>query len=364
MEDMMMTSGQGFEGYEVESYLGFVNGQIALGSNFYQTLATNIAEMTAQESTRFTNKLQQASEIALEKLTEVAERRGANAIIGVALNYTEFSSNSIGTIASGTAVKLRKKELKDRVLLKKLYVTNYYTKLIPRPIKVTFHSNRNGTKMSVDFMNYNMDEILAIRVDIVLTTYYDETIELTNVDFTFAKNNISLLESTCIECDIPEKNVQLIKTAKVYVRKYVTSRNIVTCTEQAISTPLTYQRLENLKKKRGVDAIVKYQSNGMIWTCNCGCINKISDAECILCGRKENDLKGDQSFDYEQMISEMMTMKNVSEMKNVLMKYIKEINPEARMELLQTMESALQYEKTRGDMKEFVIDKIEKVFEA
>ena len=46
-----------------------------------------------------------------------------------------------------------------------------------------------------------------------------------------------------------------------------------------------------------------------------------------------------------------------------LMEYIKEIDNQYRMELLEIMESGLQYEKTRGNMKETVIEKVEKVFE-
>ena len=45
------------------------------------------------------------------------------------------------------------------------------------------------------------------------------------------------------------------------------------------------------------------------------------------------------------------------------MEYIKEIDTEYRMELLEIMESGLQYEKTRGNMKDTVIEKVEKVFE-
>ena len=42
---------------------------------------------------------------------------------------------------------------------------------------------------------------------------------------------------------------------------------------------------------------------------------------------------------------------------------IKEIDSGMRLELLEIMESGLQYEKTRGNMKETVIEKVEKVFE-
>ena len=53
----------------------------------------------------------------------------------------------------------------------------------------------------------------------------------------------------------------------------------------------------------------------------------------------------------------------VIEIKDVLMEYIKDIDAKYRLKLLEIMESGLQYEKTRGNMKESVIEKVEKVFE-
>ena len=171
--NIKMTTGSSFEGYEIVEYLGLVSGQIALGSSFL----SNITEMTAQESTTFTNKLQHASETALEKLCKAAMKKGADALVGVALNYTEFASSSIGTVASGTAVKLRKIEQKQAIT-NKLYVSNYYTRLVPRAVQVRFESVDGVVKIATDFYNYNLDEVKAIRADVTLTNFYDEKVVL------------------------------------------------------------------------------------------------------------------------------------------------------------------------------------------
>ena len=63
------------------------------------------------------------------------------------------------------------------------------------------------------------------------------------------------------------------------------------------------------------------------------------------------------------MISRMQSKEYVIEIKDVLMDYIKQIDNEFRIELLEIMESGIQYEKTRGNMKDTVIEKVEKVFE-
>lgn len=369
MENIIMTSGSDIQGYDITEYLGLVSGQTALAAKFFQEFS-GITEMDAKESKALTKKLSQVHQTAVKILEEEAQKRGANAVIGITIRYNELMSsimsNTIGIIATGTAVQVREKENRNYAgVHQDLYVTDYYTKLLLRPVQIRIRADKSTTRISPIFMNYRNEEIRAIRADIELTTYYDEKVVLRDMDFTFEKNNVSQLEADWVECDVKEREVKMIKDAKVVVRKYVTARKVVDCEELPISTELNYRRLESLKKKRGIDAVVKYQTNGMIWTCVCGCINKVSDAECDVCGRKEAELKKDLTFNYEEMLEKLAAQNNVTEMKNVILnEYIKEIDPNSRMELLETLESALQYEKTRGDMKEVVIEKVQNIFES
>ena len=136
MAEIMLTSGQNFEGYEIVEYLGFVNVQSVLSSNFFKGFAAGVSEMSDSESEKLTSKLEQVNETALKRLQNMASKKKADAIIGVELNYTQFASYSVGTIASGTAVKLKKIVDADKVVTKELYVSNYYNRLVPRPVKV------------------------------------------------------------------------------------------------------------------------------------------------------------------------------------------------------------------------------------
>ena len=63
------------------------------------------------------------------------------------------------------------------------------------------------------------------------------------------------------------------------------------------------------------------------------------------------------------MIEEMKEKEYVNELKDVLMSYIKDIDTKYRLQLLEIMESGQIYERTRGNMKDSVIEKVEKVFE-
>ena len=74
-------------------------------------------------------------------------------------------------------------------------------------------------------------------------------------------------------------------------------------------------------------------------------------------------MRTEVSFNYDDMIRRMKGRKSVTEIKDVLMDYIKEIDSKYRLELLEIMESGIQYEKTRGNMKDTVIEKVEKVLE-
>ena len=363
MGDIMLTSGFDFQGYEITEYLGFVNVQTALGSNFFKGIATGVTEMSDAESEKLTGKLEQANELAMEKLKKAAERRGADAIIGLQLNYTQFANNAVGTIASGTAVKLVKKVVEETTICKSLYVSNYYNRLVPRPVKVILTGNNNDVKINGWFYNYNMDDIKAIRADVELTNLYEEKLLLKNLDFVFEKGNVTLIESNGIECKLPAKEIPLIKDSKVVISKYVTSRGVYACNDLPINVSMPVHRLAALKEKRGIDAVEKYRTDGMIWTCNCGFVNEAGSEECMVCSRKQESLKSAFKFNPDEMIARMQAKEYVIEIKDVLMEYIKDIDSAYRMELLEIMESGLQYEKTRGNMKETVIEKVEKVFE-
>lgn len=363
MAEIMLTTGSNFDGFEIEEYLGFISGQTVFGSNIFKGIAAGVTELSESESEKLTSKLEQANETAMGKLMKAADKRGANAIIGLKINSTEFANSSMGTIVSGTAVRIKKKDKKEKITSKSLYVSNYYNRLVPRPVKVILVGSNKYVTISTEFYNYNQDDIKAIRADIELTNLYEEKLLLKDLDFVFEKGNVTLIQSTSIECKLPAKDILLIKDSKVTISKYVTSRGVFACNDVPINVSMPLHRLSALKEKRGIDAVEKYKTDGMIWTCNCGYVNEAGSEECMICSRKQEDMKSNSNFNPDDMIARMQTKEYVIEIKDVLMEYIKDIDTQYRMELLEIMESGLQYEKTRGNMKDTVIEKVEKVFE-
>lgn len=359
-QKIMLTTGSGFEGYRIDEYLGVISSQEVLGTNFIKGLTASVSDTSEKDQM----KLEDARELAEKRLIKAARKKKANAVIGVHMHYVLLDGGSFGIIISGTAVSVSKKVVISDAIHKELFVTNYYTRLVPRAVKVILDGNSSGINMKLQCYNYNNDDILAMRCDVEFVNLYEEHLVIRNEDFVFSgNNNLKEITSDYMQTQLAPNDISLLKDVKVVLNKYVTSRGVLACNDTPLNVEMSIHRLENLKAKRGIDAVAKYRTDGMIWTCNCGHVNEAGVEECVVCGRKQKDMQSKTSFNYEEMIDEMRSKEYVTEIKDILMQYIQEINPKFRLQLLEIMESGLQYEKTRGNMKDTVIEKVEKVFE-
>ena len=113
MENMLITSGYDFEGYIITDYLGLCSGEAALGTGFLSSFGANLADFLGTNSSLYEDKLTDARDIALKNLVSHAQSFGADGIIAVQIEYAVFSSDIMGVIANGTAVKLHKKNFTD-----------------------------------------------------------------------------------------------------------------------------------------------------------------------------------------------------------------------------------------------------------
>lgn len=366
MANIMITSGTGFEGYEITEYGPYKFVQTILSSNFLKEIGASIADIATDRSSMYHDKLDGRMKETIKSFEEVVGKTNYNAVVGFKTNIVDYSSNISAVIVSGTLVSVKKEYKsefdKSDFVRKELYVNNYYDKLVPRAVKVILASEGNGTKISAWYNNYNMDDVKAIKADIQFVNIYGDEITLTGVDFVFDKTNVSLLKSDYIECKLPEKYIKIITSCKVYIQKYVTARGVYSCGDDPIDVEMSALKYKALKVKKGLDAVCNYKSDGLVWTCNCGHVNEGGAEECVICGRKQDEMKNSITFNYEPMLEEMKQKEYVMEIKDVLMKYIKDIDSGLRMQLLEIMESGIQYEKTRGDMKETVIEKVENLF--
>jgi uncharacterized protein YbjQ (UPF0145 family) len=103
---ILTTTGQ-VDGYEVEEYLGVVFGEAIVGANIFRDLLASIRDIVGGRSGAYEAELKKAREIALQELAERARALGANAVIGIDVDYEVLGQSMLMVTASGTAVRLR-----------------------------------------------------------------------------------------------------------------------------------------------------------------------------------------------------------------------------------------------------------------
>lgn len=105
---MIVTTTNVVQGHVVDAYLGVVTGETILGANIMKDLFAGIRDIVGGRSAAYEQELRRAREIAMGEMTTDAEELGANAVIGVDLDYETVSGgNMLMVTVSGTAVRLR-----------------------------------------------------------------------------------------------------------------------------------------------------------------------------------------------------------------------------------------------------------------
>ena len=95
------------EGRPVNEYLGVVTGEAIMGANIFKDLFAGVRDIVGGRSAAYEEELRKARRIALVELGEEAQHLGADAVIGVDLDYETVGQGSMLMVtASGTAVRL------------------------------------------------------------------------------------------------------------------------------------------------------------------------------------------------------------------------------------------------------------------
>ena len=92
------------EGYQIEKYLGVIAGEAIMGANAFKDFSAGIRDIVGGRSGSYEKELRQAKELAMEDLTAKAEELGANAVIGIDLDYETIRGSMLMVSISGTAL--------------------------------------------------------------------------------------------------------------------------------------------------------------------------------------------------------------------------------------------------------------------
>lgn len=100
---MILTTTPNIEGKKITTYNGLVSGEAILGANIFRDVFASIRDVVGGRSGSYEDSLREAKQIALDEMRGNAQRLGANAVVGIDLDY-ETINNMLMVTASGTAV--------------------------------------------------------------------------------------------------------------------------------------------------------------------------------------------------------------------------------------------------------------------
>lgn len=103
---MIITTTPGIEGKTVRNYLGIVTGEAIMGANVVRDIFASITDIVGGRSGAYEEKLKDAREIAINEMLTDAKARGANAVVGVDIDYEVIRDGMLMVAASGTAVSV------------------------------------------------------------------------------------------------------------------------------------------------------------------------------------------------------------------------------------------------------------------
>ena len=106
MSDIIVTTTPSVEGRRIVRYAGIVTGEAILGANIFKDLFAGIRDIVGGRSATYERELRSAREIAVSELKQAAVEAGANAVVGVDIDYETVggSGSMLMVSVSGTAV--------------------------------------------------------------------------------------------------------------------------------------------------------------------------------------------------------------------------------------------------------------------
>jgi uncharacterized protein YbjQ (UPF0145 family) len=104
---MILTTTPTVEGHPIQEYLGIVTGEAILGAHIGRDILASFTDIVGGRSAEYEEEVRKARSIALDEMAAEATGKGANAVIGVDIDYEVIRQGMLMVAASGTAVKVR-----------------------------------------------------------------------------------------------------------------------------------------------------------------------------------------------------------------------------------------------------------------
>lgn len=103
---MMLSTTPTLEGHPIKQYVGVVTGETIIGANFIKDFMAGMRDFFGGRSGSYEKVLREAKQAAVKEMVKRAESIGANAIVGIDLDYETIGANGsmLMVACSGTGV--------------------------------------------------------------------------------------------------------------------------------------------------------------------------------------------------------------------------------------------------------------------
>ncbi|WP_336992621.1 heavy metal-binding domain-containing protein [Bacillus toyonensis] len=103
---MIITTTNTIQGKEIIEYVDIVNGEAIMGANIVRDIFASVRDVVGGRAGAYESKLKEARDIAMEEMKQLATQKGANAIVGIDVDYEVVRDGMLMVAVSGTAVRV------------------------------------------------------------------------------------------------------------------------------------------------------------------------------------------------------------------------------------------------------------------
>lgn len=245
---------------------------------------------------------------------------------------------------------------------KELLVTNYSEDFPIRFGTMCIQIPKNTNSFKVSLVGRSNKDIFveALDVDIDFITIFNESIHIKDACFISVIKNRREFCTEFYEIEMNKNLIKLIKSAKIYVRKYIENGKTITV-DNLPYTDINDEAL-NLRKRElfGQDYVGEFENLGDKWRCVCGKINSNKERVCSMCGRSIDSPDSNSSYDLKRLYEEASKRKSALEIKKFVTEYNKERNSEILQKIINELESIAFTERLYGNNPQGALKIIEK----
>lgn len=179
MDKFIITTTPTIEGHPIKSYLGAINVNVVIGTNFFSDFAASFTDVFGGNSGTYQRKMDAMYESAQKELEKKARRMGCNAIVGFKTDFDEISGKGKSMFmlsATGTACKIENNDETPQLETNVIYVDSIRLKQeLDKDVLMAKLSNaKDLSGITEDDWRYMTDHPSKEAVKIVLDKFYKD----------------------------------------------------------------------------------------------------------------------------------------------------------------------------------------------